>query len=59
MVLDGILWYIRTYIKKVKINIELLCLKFAVYRPEYPTVPQILPQREGRNESVDRYQVIV
>ena len=55
MVLDGILWYIRTYIKKVKINIELLCLKFAVYRQNYPTDPQILPQREGRNESVDRY----
>ena len=25
MVLDGILWYIRTYIKKVKINMVTLC----------------------------------
>ena len=59
MVLDGILWYFRTLFKKVQKNIELLCSYFAVYRQNYPTVPQILPQREGTNESVDKYQVIV
>jgi len=59
MVLDGILWYYRTHIKKVQKNIELLCSYFAVYRQNYPSDPQILPQTDSRNESVDRYQVIV
>ena len=59
MVLDGNVWYFRTHIKKVQKKVELLCLKFAVYRQNYPTVPQILPQTAAVNESVDRYQVIV
>ena len=39
MVLDGILWYFRTHLKKVQKNIELCGSYFAVYRQK------LFPQR--------------